>query len=105
MRSLRDVRKKRGLTQRELEKLVDVPYSWLSILENGLATPNLETRHKIEVVLGKIDWIETGSLKINNTTSYVEATALVKKLVALTVLMSEKDKNAIRKLIHKYFNN
>lgn len=102
MRNLRQQRKARGLTQQQLQDLTDIPRSWLSILENGLATPNPETRHKIEVVLGKIDWIETGTLKINSA-SYAEATALIKKLVSITVTMPVKEKKAVLRLIKKYF--
>lgn len=86
-----------------LEKLSGIHREHISMIERGKVNANEKTRNKIESVLGKVDFIENQNVKLKNA-SYYQAERLVKRLVSITITMNPKDRNAINRLIHKYFN-
>jgi len=46
-------------TQKQLAELAGVTQSTISLIEQGKSYPQANTRHKIEKVVGAIDWIST----------------------------------------------
>ena len=104
MKSLVDTRNEKRMTQMQLVALTGINQHQISCIERGLQTPTESTRSRIEKVLGKIDWMETGKIKLL-TPNYFKAERLVNRLVRITLTMKQKDKAEIIKLIHKYFKN
>lgn len=64
MKSLRQTRLDKGLTQQELTSLIGtrnnttVSLSVLSYIERGINVPDHATRRRIEAVLGRINWLD-----------------------------------------------
>ena len=56
MRSLKEARTSKNLTQLNLSKMVGIHPIILSDYERGAKEPTLETMMEIEKILGKIDW-------------------------------------------------
>ena len=52
MESIRDLRKAKGLTQKQLAKLIDVTESQVSQIETGKRNPSFETLLKLGEVFG-----------------------------------------------------
>lgn len=52
MENIRDLRKAKGLTQKQLAKLIDVTESQVSQIENGKRNPGFETLLKLGEVFG-----------------------------------------------------
>lgn len=102
MKNLREQRRSKRLTLRQLSEKTGIQTSYLSEMEHGLFKPKEFTRNKIEKVLGKIDWTETEGIQIEGT-SYYDAERLVKKLVSISLLLADPEKNDLTQLIHKYF--
>ncbi len=99
-RNLRAIRKRKRLTQQELsEKTGLYPYH-ISGLERGRYRANQETRQKIEAVLGKIDWIDKVKVRKGD---FRKAENLVRQLVEITLLLSPHEREAISKMISKFF--
>jgi len=73
----------------------------ISLIERGMRNPSLSTRNKIENALGKIDWAETTGIQVRG--SYQEAERLLKRLIGITIALDEKERKAIKRLIHKYY--
>jgi len=102
MRSLRELRKQKGLCQEELGRLVGVDRVQVSRVETGQSLPYKSTKELFEAVLGPVDWLATAKhISIRNP-DYLEAEKLIQKLVAITTAMNRKDKRAIKQLINKY---
>jgi transcriptional regulator with XRE-family HTH domain len=60
--TLKEVRKKLGLSQGQLSEKTGISQVLISNIESGKNSPQASTRAKIEKVLGKIDWLNTRSL-------------------------------------------
>jgi predicted transcriptional regulator len=103
MNSLKQTRKAKGLTQRDLSERTGIVQSHISEIETGTFKANLSTRRKIEAVLGKVDWLETTVIRYCNNNSHYKAEQLVYKLIETTSLMDDVQKADINRLIHKYF--
>ena len=103
MNSLRITRIKKGITQTELGSVTGLSQCSISKIERGMVKGNLTTKHKIEAIIGKIDWTETEGVHLRG--DYSEAEMLIKQLVSITLGMAETDQKAIKKLIHKYFKS
>jgi predicted transcriptional regulator len=94
---------KRNLTQDQLGNWAGVHRVIVSRIETGAMSPNRSTRQKLESVLGRVDWLETASIKTKSP-DYHAAQKLVEQLVATTATMDKDEKKAIKKLIHKYYS-
>lgn len=103
MNNLKITRKSKGLTQKELAELSEIPQGHYSLIERGIYRSNEETRSKIEAAIGtKIDWIETAGIKLKNS-SYYKAERCIYRLIEMIYLMNTEEKAAITNLIKKYF--
>lgn len=102
MKSLRNERQAQGITQVMLEEITGIHQENISLIEHGLQKPNQSTRKRLEDALGPIDWAETTGITVHGT-SYTNAEKLVRKLIAMLQTMNDRDRRAIKKLIHKYF--
>lgn len=102
MNGLYATRKLKGLTQDKLSDLTGIAQSYLSEIERGVNKANQITRKKIQSVLGQVDWIETESVRLRET-SYYKAERLLKRVVELTMSMEKSQKDEFRKLVYKYF--
>lgn len=100
MRTLRELRQSKKLTQKELSKVSGVHRVLISRIETGRARPNAATKEKLEAVLDRIDFTPP-TITIQNP-DYLEATKLVERLISITAAMSRKEKKAIRQLIGKH---
>jgi transcriptional regulator with XRE-family HTH domain len=104
MKDLRTSRKEKGLTQPQLEALTGIEVPNISALEHGKYKPNQVTRQKIEKVLGKIDWTEVSGIK-PKAPNYFKCERLVHQLIAEAILLNTEDRQSIKQLLDKYFNN
>ena len=103
MNSLRDTRRRLGLTQEDLGKKTGIHREWISVVERGLSKPTQRTKAGIEAVTGPIDWLETASAISTKNPNYYQAERLVERLIAITATMDGSERTAIKKLITKYF--
>jgi len=59
MKNLVQIRVSRGLSQEYLSKLSGLSQATISQIEQGKSYPQAQTRYKLEIVLGPIDWMST----------------------------------------------
>ena len=102
MRNMKDTRRSLNFTQDRLSEMTGIPQQNLSALENGKYKPNLATRNKIEKVLGKVDWIETENITLKQT-NYFKAERLLKRIVEMTLIMEDQQRDEFTRLVFKYF--
>jgi transcriptional regulator with XRE-family HTH domain len=102
MNNLQIQRRTKGLTQEEMSELTGIPQSYYSEIERGKNKPHDHTKQRIEKVLGRVDWIETGHIQLHNS-SWYRAESLLKKLVEATFNMDASQKSEFTKMVHKYF--
>lgn len=100
MRTLREQRKNAGLFLKDMEVKTGISFVTLSLIERGLQNPGPELRSKLEKVLGPVNWIETGKLKIQATTK-ANAYSKVKELFQMLYGLPDKDRREITALIKK----
>jgi transcriptional regulator with XRE-family HTH domain len=96
------LRKQNGLTQETLSKLTGISQGYISNIENGNHKANEITRQKIELVLGKVDWIETETIIVRDA-DYYKAERLLKNLVELSLNMERGQRIEFIKIVRKYF--
>ena len=56
METLKEVRKRREFKQGILAKIVGISQTELSLIENGHSFPSAQTRERLELILGPINW-------------------------------------------------
>lgn len=100
--NLRDARCKHQLTQVALaERCGLYPYN-ISTIERGRHRPNAETKRKIEAAIGHIDWIATERIEAR-TENYIRAERLLKRLIEISITLSEQQYERLRTLIAKHY--
>jgi len=103
MNSLKQTRLKAGLRQTELAEMTGIKQPMLSRIECGKVVSTPETKHRIEKVLGYIDWLSFERVLISGT--FAEAQELVKKLLGIYLGMDHFEKQALKTLLWKYFRH
>jgi predicted transcriptional regulator len=102
MNTLREARKRQGLTQTELSRLTGIYQPNLQVIEAGKVIAQRKSRARIEKVLGKLDWVGTSSVKIR-TGDFVKAEKQLKRLLSMFIAMSEQEKSEFMAIITKCF--
>lgn len=105
MKSLRELRIQKCLSQEELGSLIGVDRVQVSRVETGKSLPFKSTKGLFEAALGPVDWLATAKHITIRNPDYFEAEKLIERLVSITAGMGKKERKAIEQLISKYFNN
>ncbi len=102
MNTLKEKRLKKGLTQKQLEKLTGVNSVNVSLIESGKHCATFNTIKKLESVLGNLDF--TKKYKIKPTTRR-QAGLKIKELMTCLLGLSDAERKQIITRLEKQLNN
>ena len=105
MENLKTCRINSGLTQLQLAKACGLSDVCISNIERGKFNANDKSKAKIEKALGcKVDWLQTGTIKLQSP-DLGKAEKLLRKLLAIKILLSQNEQVEFNKLITYYLKN
>lgn len=96
--SLREMRKIRGLTLKQLEELTDISYVTISRIETGEQVPGEKLRQKLESELGTLDFTVTEKYKVRPSTKR-EVEKKIKEFITALLGLSDQDRKQSIKLM------
>jgi len=102
MKTLKDIRQERGISQQELSRITTISQTTISNLEREITAPTNNQRLLLEQALGPVDWPVNREFSVQERTELVQAFAVLVDRKgprqALDLLATAKNNDELRGL-------